>query len=71
MSTMNLFRKLHREVARYYDSKERSGLVDVKFLLTNRNEASFSEVCADLLAFEAAIADGKIERSDFGDLSLK
>ena len=59
------------EVARIYEEKRAQGLRDVKFLLKNREEASFSEVCADLVAFNEAIAAEKTKKSDFGDLRLK
>lgn len=58
-------------LAERYDAKRKQGLKDVKFLLQNREEASFAEACDDLLAFDKAIDDKKTKVSDFGDLKLK
>lgn len=52
-------------VAAIYAEKRKAGLLDVKFLLQNRNEASYSQACEELVSFNKS----KGEPLDFGDLS--
>ena len=51
-------------VAAIYEKKREQGLLDVKFLLQNRTEASYAQACEELVAFEEA--EGR--PLDFGDL---
>lgn len=59
------------ELDGFYAVKTAAGLVDVKFLLRNEGDASATEVCAEHLALNKAIADGKAVPLDFGDLRFK
>ncbi len=55
-----------------YDEKVKNGLVDVKFCFNDSAKtAAFEELCADVLAMEDAIRQGKVTPLDFGDLSFK
>jgi hypothetical protein len=58
-------------IASLYQAKRNAGLVDVKFLHKNLDEASPAQLEADLLRIHAAIAAGKTKLQDFGDLRLK
>lgn len=58
-------------IERLYSAKRAEGLVDVKFLHKNLDEASPAQVEADLLLIQRAISQGKTEKLDFGDLRLK
>lgn len=58
-------------IARLYEDKRAAGLVDVKFLHKNLDEASPAQVEADLICIQRAISDGKTHKLDFGDLRLK
>ncbi len=58
-------------VATRYSQKQSDGLVDVKFLFQNKEEATVDDACAELEALHVAIRDGKSEALDFGDLSWK
>lgn len=51
-----------------FEDKRRAGLIDVKFLLRNSQEASAEEVCAEVEAFYCAVDAGKVKNLDFGDL---
>ena len=55
----------------YEGKRKNEGLVDVKFLHKNLDEASPAQVEADLLKIQKAILSGKTEKLDFGDLRWK
>lgn len=58
-------------LALLYEGKREAGLVDVKFLHKNLDEASPAQVEADLLKIQEAIQAGKTRNLDFGDLRWK
>jgi hypothetical protein len=58
-------------LALLYGEKCERGLVDVKFLHKNLDEASPAQVEADLLKIQEAIRAGKTSKLDFGDLRWK
>lgn len=57
-----------KTLADRFEDKRRAGLIDVKFLLRNSQEASVEEVCGEVSAFYAAIDQGKVKDLDFGDM---
>lgn len=70
-ATMNAHINACDAVAARYAEKQANGLVDVKFLFQNREEATTEMACEELEALHQAIEDGKSEPLDFGDLSWK
>lgn len=58
-------------LADLYREKQEQGLIDVKFLIQNREEASETEAFAELLALNEAIKNGEARPLDFGDLAWK
>lgn len=57
-----------KTLADRFEDKRRAGLVDVKFLLRNSEEASIEEVCEEVSNFYAAIDNGQAKPLDFGDM---
>lgn len=58
-------------VAERYKAKLAEGLVDVKFLFQNKEEATVELACAELEALHQTVESGKFEELDFGDLNWK
>ena len=65
--------EVRERVKAIYEWKAQNGLLDVKFTLTaaGRYESSTDEVLRELLHLDEAIALGKLEPLDFGDLRWK
>lgn len=70
-ATMNLDHNACGDVAAIYAQKKSEGLRDVKFLFQNRSEASLTEACEELAAFNQGMVDGVAKVLDFGDLDWK
>lgn len=70
-ATMNNHTNACDAVAARYIEKAQSGLVDVKFLFQNKEEATVELACAELEALHNAIEDGRCSNLDFGDLNWK
>jgi hypothetical protein len=70
-ATMKVDHSACDDVAAIYAQKRENGLKDVKFLFQNRNEASLTEACSELLAFNQGMVDGSAKALDFGDLDWK
>lgn len=69
---MNVHQNPCDAVAGIYALKvQQDGLLDVKFLFQNRTEASLTEACRELKAFNDAISQGLDEELDFGDLDWR
>ena len=55
-----------------YEEKAQNGLADVKFALSGSAVgADYEDVCGEVLAFNAAIKEGKGTPFDFGDRKWK
>lgn len=50
-----------------YEAKRAAGLVDVKFFVGNRDEASFEEVAEEVLRLEEAVRLGEYRVIKFND----
>lgn len=59
------------DLAALYERKAAAGLLDAKFLLRSNEDADTEEVCREILSFNRAIEDGRIEPLDFGDLKWR
>lgn len=70
-ATMNEHSNACDVVAARYNAKKEQGLVDVKFLFQNREEATVEEACAELEALNQAVDAGRHAVLDFGDLDWK
>lgn len=70
-ATMNEHSNACDVVAARYDAKRAQGLVDVKFLFQNKEEATVEEACAELEALNQAVDAGRHVALDFGDLDWK
>ena len=58
-------------LAETYRSDSEADVLDVKFLLSNREEVSFEEARAELAVLNEAIEKKRYEPLKFGDLSWK
>lgn len=55
---------------RYSEMKADNGLVDVKFLLRNTEEATTEQVCREVEAMYNAFDRGEYKKLDFNDRSI-
>jgi hypothetical protein len=55
---------------RYERMKAEKGLVDVKYFLSNRGEATTEQVCREVNAMYDALERGEAKSLDFGDRTV-
>tara|TARA_R110002124_G_scaffold26676_3_gene95899 strand:- start:2240 stop:2623 length:384 start_codon:yes stop_codon:yes gene_type:complete len=70
-ATMNEHVNACGAVAARYAKKLEDGLVDVKFLFQNKEEATLELACEELEALHVAITEGRSTDLNFGDLAWK
>jgi hypothetical protein len=58
-------------LANRYANMKLEGLVDVKFLLRNRDEATTEQVCREVEAMYAALERGDSKVLDFNDKTIQ
>ena len=54
-------------LASHYEEREREGLVDVKYCLSNAREASAEQVCKEVNRMHRALASNECSPLEFND----
>lgn len=68
---MNIETNACDAISARYAQKVSDGLVDVKFLFQNREEATVELACSELESLHVALSNGSATDLDFGDLNWK